>query len=135
MLTYSVHGVRISKIADEEITSGSIGVKVKFIFDDTWTPMSKVAIFKVDDYAVDVIVPMNGSEVEIDIPAKVLENANYLKVGLYGTVGELATPTIWSDSKTIKLGAIPSGVNAPVPDTLVQQILALANDAKTTATT
>lgn len=95
----------VAKVRDRKaITSGTIGAEVVFNFDERWDGMDKTLVWKgsgviVDDTACTGIVP---SEVLTKAGGRLL-------VGVYGTAGDTATPTVWADLGVILPGATPSG--------------------------
>ncbi len=119
--------------ADEPITSGSVGLQVRFRFDDAWSGLEKVAVFQGSGESVDVFL----TEDTCAVPGEVLATpGSVLTIGVYGTdgTGELVIPTIYAEAGRIFRGAEPSGVD-PEPPTpsLVDQILAACQAAQTAA--
>ena len=108
--TIKISGIRAEVFERKPITSGTIGATVAFEFDETWDGMAKTLVWR-------------GSGVTKDdttcsgvIPAEVLvEPDTRLFVGVYGTLGDTATPTIWADLGVIKQGADPSGDESTDP--------------------
>jgi len=85
--------------------AGTIGATVAFEYDDLWNSMdSKTLVWRA------------GTVTKADItasgivPAEVMERpGRELFVGVYGTKGNTATPTLWADLGYIYDGADPSG--------------------------
>lgn len=101
----------VAKVRDRKVlTSGTIGAEVVFTFDESWDGMDKTLVWK-------------GSGVTLDdtactsvIPQEVLTKAGgRLLVGVYGTAGDTATPTVWADLGVILPGANPSGDESTDP--------------------
>lgn len=107
------------------ITSGTIGAEVSFDFDETWAGMTKTAVWVGSGVTV---IDTTCSGV---IPAEVVAVAGTrLRVGVYGTVGNTALPTVWADMGVVLRGACPSGdpstdPSLPVWAQLQQQIQSL----------
>ena len=120
--------------ATEPITSGSVGLPVRFRFSDDWEGLVRTAVFSGSGQTVDMAVTENGCVV----PHEVLSHAGgRLKIGLYGTdgTGSLVIPTVWADAGRILPGAVPSGIQpTPEEQTLLDQLIAaLQRDAAAAA--
>ena len=88
------------------ITSGSVGLPVKFRFSDEWTGLTKTALFRNGDTTADVTLDSNTCAV----PATVLVNPGKdLWIGVYGTDsgGNVAIPTVWGKAGHVHDGVTP----------------------------
>lgn len=116
--------------ATEPITSGSVGLPVRFRFSDDWEGLGRTAVFSGSGQTVDMAVTENGCVV----PHEVLRHAGgRLKIGVYGTGenGSRVTPTVWANAGVILPGAEPSEIEpTPATQSLVQQILEAAEAAQ-----
>lgn len=90
------------------ITSGSVGLPVKFRFSDDWADLTKTARFRNGDTTVDVTLTSNSCTV----PATVLATPGKdLWIGVYGadSGGDIAIPTIWGKAGHVYDGVTPVG--------------------------
>jgi len=121
----------------EPVTSGSVGLQVKWEFDEHWRDLVKTAVFKGSGDARDVaIVHIFGQDKDVEfclVPKDVLKEAGGpLEIGVYGrtTNGAIVKPTIWGRINFIRLGVELSEADPsePEPDwtAQVQQIAAEA---------
>ena len=88
------------------ITSGTIGLKAEFTFDNRWYDLTKMAIFRVGKMAKTVEI----KEDTVDVPWEVLEVPyEHLFLGVYGVNADctLAIPTVWEKICIIAPGADP----------------------------
>ena len=95
MFTGIVSGRSLNVIGIDYITSGSVGLPIKFIFDAEWTGLAKSAVFETNDVKITVQL-VNDQCV---IPHETLSKYNVpLHIGVYGTNGEnVIIPTIWQE--------------------------------------
>lgn len=93
----------------EPITSGTIGATVSFEFDETWDGFRKTYVFRAGSKTKD------DTKTTGVIPTELLVPNIRLEVGVYGTKGEIAIPTIWADLGVIRAGADPSGDESTDP--------------------
>ena len=111
----------------EVITSGTVGLPVKFVFDSQWDGLQKVAVFRAGEVIKDVLDPEKGATV----PWEVLEKPNvWLSIGIYGSNqdGSLVIPTLWSNVGVVHKGADPKGDPATDPTLPIwQEILGRLN--------
>ena len=130
MIYLSVRDRDAAAQATEPITSGSVGMRVGFSFSESWDGLAKVAVFRGSGQSIDVALTAGSCEV----PHEVLQSAGgHLKIGVYGTgdEGQKVTPTVWADAGPIVEGAEPSEIEpTPATESLVQQILEAAEDAR-----
>ena len=133
MIKFFANQRSASCVTDDKITTGSVGIEVRFVFSEEWNGLYKTAVFRGSDTAVDVLITGDACAV----PPEVLTTpGGDLTIGVYGTdgTGALVIPTVYADAGRIQRGAEPSGVD-PEPPTpsLVDQILAAAQAAQTAA--
>ena len=129
MITIRVSGRNCEATASSKVTSGSVGLPVRWLFDEVWTGLVKTAVFQGSGAARDVA--MAGSE--CTVPAEVLKEAGgVLRIGVYGrrTDGTLVIPTVWAVIPTIYPGTYLSEVSPadPEPD-WTAQVQAMAETA------
>ena len=90
------------------ITSGTVGLPVKFVFDNQWNGLSKTAVFR----AGCVQKIRESLEDETTVPWEVLRKPGvWLSIGVYGVdaSGTVVIPTIWANVCSIQVGASPDG--------------------------
>ena len=90
------------------LTSGTVGLPVRFHFDDAWDGLTKVAVFRAGDKVID---RLNIAD-ETTVPQEVMQRRHCeLTVGVYGinTEGTLVIPTVYASAGVIQPGADPSG--------------------------
>lgn len=115
---------RVIKCTDRTfITSGSKKIdKAYFTFSQDWDDFTKIATFKCEGVAVDMVFVGN----ECELPAEVLKPNGELFVGVTGIDGEKVKPTIEVFATTIPKGVEMSknSQSEPTP-TVYEQILNL----------
>ena len=121
MITVSVDGRSASLKSTEPITSGSVGIPVKFELSEDFDGLSSIAVFEGSGTTVDVALMSNTCEA----PPEVLAAAGgCLRIGVYArnSEGTIIIPTIWVSTRPIEKGAEPSGVDPsqPTPDWTAQ---------------
>lgn len=133
MIIFTANTRRASCQADDAITSGSVGLLVRFVLSPVWDGLGKTAVFQAGSAKVDLLLTGDSCTVPAEILAK---PGQELILGLYGTdaEGRQIVPTVYASAGRIKPGAAPSGV-VPGEDTapLVAQILAAAQTARAAA--
>ncbi len=132
MIYFNANGRSAECSVDEPITTGSVGIPVKFTFSSEWDGLAKTAVFKTDETIIDVFIPDDACVVPPDAITKV---GRKLVIGVYGTNGtDVVIPTVYASAGFIMKGAEPSGIE-PTPHTqsLVDQILAAAQTAQDAA--
>ena len=116
--------------ATEPITSGSVGLPVRFRFSADWDGLGRIAVFCGSGKTVDMAIKEN----ECVVPHEVLRHfGGRLKIGVYGTGenGSRVTPTVWANAGVILQGAEPAGVEpGAATENLVQQLLEAARSAE-----
>jgi hypothetical protein len=87
------------------IVAGTVGATVLFDFDPEWDEMDSITLVWQAGEVVKDDTMATGT-----VPQEVLEHPGVdLKVGVYGTKGDTATPTRWANLGHIYSGADPSG--------------------------
>ena len=107
MLTFHFTGAEGSVTGTETLTSGMVGKQIQLRFDESWTGLSKTAVFRAGEITRIVANPSDA----VTVPPEVLEKP-YAKllVGVYGTdaSGELVIPTVMAEGPMIQPGADPT---------------------------
>lgn len=133
MIKFFARGRCAQAMADNPVTTGSVGISVQFFFSPDWDSLQKIAVFRAGDTAVDVALTGDAATV----PAEVLTTAGLpLMIGVYGAAadGTIVIPTVWARAETIKAGTAPSGVDPAEPTpSWVAQVQAIAAEALETA--
>lgn len=107
-----------------EITKGTVGLPVRFTFDEAWKGLGKTAVFSAGGVTKDRV----GIVSETTVPPEVLAQVGaILEIGVYGTdtTGECVIPSRMATVDHIHDGADPTGdesINPELP--LWQQALA-----------
>ena len=128
MITVKVDARNATPIKKELVTTGSIGIPVKFLFSADWNGLGKTAVFSDGTVTKDVVLTTN--ECVIPHECLVTEGA-LLTLGIYGTNGDdVVIPTIECPLARINQGTEPSDDPSiePTPSA-VNQILAAAQNA------
>lgn len=124
MISVKVRDRAISASALSPITSGSVGLPVKFAFSAEWDELTKTVIFRGSGTARDVMLTSD----ECAVPAEVLTQSDGpLEIGVRGTkiehdetsgedVAIVVIPTIWCTVDRIHDGAEPSEVDPSDPE-------------------
>lgn len=118
--------------SDDAITTGSVGIQVKFMLSGQFNGLSAVAVFRSTGASVDVALMSNTCVV----PPEVLRASGApLYIGVYArnSAGTVVIPTVWTATKDIQRGTRPSGVNPsePTPDWTAQVQLAAQEAVQT----
>lgn len=85
------------------ITSGTVGLKVEFSYDEEWERLHKTAVFQ----ACEEKRTLEDVGFEATVPWEVLVNPDvWLQIGLCGlnSEGTVVIPTIWANVSIIKQG-------------------------------
>lgn len=114
----------------EVFTSGEVGTKIEFEFDESWNNLIKTAVFKAGDSEVDVL-DSSWEENECVIPHECLAVAGkMLTVSVYGMRMQdgalvIAKPSVYACLGKIRQGSEPCGnESAEATPTVVQQLQA-----------
>lgn len=134
MITVTANARNAVYTSDDLITSGSIGIPVKFALSADFDGLSNIAVFRGSGVSIDVALDASG---ECVVPHEaVAQSGGYLQIGVYGrnADGTIVIPTVWAGSKMILPGAVPSGVDPsePTPD-WTAQVQQMATEALETA--
>lgn len=129
MIRITVNGREARCETHEPLTSGSVGLPVRFVFSDDWEGLSAIAVFRCGGAQADVAL-LSGS---CAVPSEVLGQAGAaLWIGVYGQngAGTVVIPTIWARAGFVEQGTAPSGVEpagaSPSWSAQVQAAAALA---------
>lgn len=122
MITVTANARNAVYTSDDLITSGSIGIPVRFVLSADFDGLANIAVFQGSGVSIDVALT---ASLECVVPHEVVAIAGgYLKIGVYGRNGDgtIAIPTVWAEAKRILPGTVPSGVDpvAPTPDWTAQ---------------
>lgn len=96
------------------ITSGSVGLGVRFRFSRDWQGLSAIAVFNGSGASADVALVGE----QCVVPAEVLRQAGgVLRIGVYGqnAAGTVVIPTVWVTAGRIVAGTEPSGFDPAEP--------------------
>lgn len=126
----SVRGTEIFGVADPPLTSGTVGRKVRFTFDETWNELSKVAVFNSGNIYIDGVIDENN---ECEIPWEVLTHHSIglpVQVGVRGVKGsEVIIPTIYATMGTLHKGtSLSDGQSNPRTPDLIDQLMDKVNN-------
>lgn len=105
-----VTGNRLSVTPEQPLTTGTLGGRVALRFDESWQERSKTLIWRgsgrtVADPACTGVIPWEV----------LTQPHGTLYLGVYGTEGECATPTLWVEVGQILPGADPQADPASDP--------------------
>lgn len=115
MITVRASARKLVYASDDIITSGSVGIPVKFTLSEDFDGLSVVAVFDGSGASVDVAL-LDGTTCVV--PHEVLTTAGgYLRIGIYASnsEGTIVIPTVWAGSKLIVPGTIPSEADPVTP--------------------
>lgn len=102
---------RASTKRGELLTKGQVGAQVQFTFNDHWTNMKKIAVFKRCGKTIDIMDGEWNGDI-VTVPPEMTEAAGLLvHVGVYGVSedGKRITPTLYAPLGAVALGAEPNG--------------------------
>ena len=122
MITVTANARNAVYTSDDLITSGSIGIPVKFVLSAEFDRLSNIAVFQGSGESIDVALTASR---ECVVPHEVVAiSGGYLRIGVYGRNGDgtIAIPTVWAEARRILKGTVPSGVDPsePTPDWTAQ---------------
>lgn len=115
MITVSVDGRSASLKSTEPITSGSVGIPVKFELSEDFDGLACTAVFRGSEAARDRAL-IDGYQVEV--PAECVRHpGGVLMIGVYAcdAEGTVVIPTIWVSTRPIEKGAEPSSIDPAGP--------------------
>lgn len=143
MIVVKVRDREIRVAPTAPVTSGSVGLPVRWTFSEEWDGLTKTAVFRGSDTARDVLL----TEDACVVPAEVLEQSGGpLEIGVRGVrvehdedtdedVVSVVIPTIWGRIDRIYDGTIPSAADPSVPEPdWTEQVKAAAAEALSKAT-
>ncbi len=123
MLEITCKGITARCTQLEGVTSGTVGTKCRFIFDEVWDGLTRTAVFAAGNEQRDVILTSD----ECVIPWEVLTNAGYrLRIGVCGENedGKIVIPTVFANCGIIREGANPGNNPSAEPTSgIVQGII------------
>lgn len=111
MFEIEVANNRASTKRGELLTKGQVGAQVQFTFNDHWTNMKKIAVFKRCGKTIDVMDSEWNGDI-VTVPPEMTEESGLLvHVGVYGISedGKRITPTLYAHLGAVALGAEPDG--------------------------
>ena len=129
MIHVAATGRAIRAIADEPITTGSVGIPVDLTLSSDFDGLECSVCFKTDYASGDAI--NDGKTITVPPQCLSMEGLT-LSVGVYGALpdGTVVIPTIWTPVGTVRKGATPSGVNPSEPaPSWVAQVQEMAETA------
>lgn len=105
-----VSGNTLRVIPERLFTTGAVGGEVTLSFDESWDGYTKTLVWRGSGVTVDDL-QCTGR-----IPAQVLTKpGTRLFVGVYGTKGDTALPTLWGDLGILQPGTDPCGDESTDP--------------------
>ena len=124
-ILFTANGASATVQVNGELTSGMVGVPVRFAFDSDWDGLNIVAVF--DGGGHRISVPLL-TDMEAVLPWEVIAKANTrLRIGAEGrkSDGSVVVPTVWANAGYIKEGAVATDEegNPPTPG-IYDQIMA-----------
>lgn len=111
MITIRADRANARTVNTQLLTSGMVGVQVKFVFSNEWEGLRKTAVFQVGDKSIDVLDSQWDDNI-CTIPSECLATSGKtITVGIYGynDAGDLVIPTIYAKVGRVRVGADPSG--------------------------
>ena len=130
-ILFTANGASATVQVNGELTSGMVGVPVRFAFDSDWDGLNIVAVF--DGGGHRISVPLL-TDMEAVLPWEVIAKANTrLRIGAEGrkSDGSVVVPTVWANAGYIKEGAVATDEegNPPTPS-IYDQIMAAIEAGK-----
>ena len=110
MLKIDVYTTRINIRAQEPLTVGLVGARVRFSFSEGWKALGKIVVFRQGQTVKDQKI--SGDQARI--PWEVLQQPGVpLEIGVYGTdaAGKQVIPTLWVRTEPVQ--PAPSPVDDP----------------------
>lgn len=111
MITIRADRANARTVNTQLLTSGMVGVQIKFVFSKEWDGLRKTAVFQVGDKSIDVLDSQWVDNV-CTIPNECLASSGKtITVGIYGynDAGDLVIPTVYAKVGGVRVGADPSG--------------------------
>lgn len=130
-ILFTANGASATALVSGELTSGMVGLPVRFSFDSDWDGLNIVAVF--DGGGQRISVPLL-TDMEAVLPWEVIAKANTrLRIGAEGrkSDGSVVIPTVWANAGYIKEGAVATDDlgNPPTPG-IYDQIMAAIEAGK-----
>lgn len=124
-ILFTANGASATALVSGELTSGMVGLPVRFSFDSDWDGLNIVAVF--DGGGHRISVPLL-TDMEAVLPWEVIAKANTrLRIGAEGrkSDGSVVIPTVWANAGYITEGAVATDEegNPPTPG-IYDQIMA-----------
>lgn len=124
-ILFTANGASATALVSGELTSGMVGLPVRFSFDSDWDGLNIVAVF--DGGGQRISVPLL-TDMEAVLPWEVIAKANTrLRIGAEGrkSDGSVVIPTVWANAGYITEGAVATDEegNPPTPG-IYDQIMA-----------
>lgn len=124
-ILFTANGASATVLVSGELTSGMVGLPVRFSFDSDWDGLNIVAVF--DGGGKRISVPLL-TDMEAVLPWEVIAKVNTrLRIGAEGrkSDGSIVIPTVWANAGYIKEGAVSTDEegNPPTPS-IYDQIMA-----------
>lgn len=104
-ILFTAKGAEACAVVSGKLTSGMVGVPVRFCFDSEWERLNVIAVFEGGGHTISV--PLLG-ETKTTVPWEVLQTANTrLRIGAEGRSedGTCVIPTVWANAAYIAEGA------------------------------
>lgn len=130
-ILFTANGASATVLVSSELTSGMVGVPVRFAFDSNWDGLNIVVVF--DGGGKRISVPLL-TDMEAVLPWEVIAKANTrLRIGAEGrkSDGSVVVPTVWANAGYIAEGAAATDDegNPPTPS-IYDQIMAAIEAGK-----
>ena len=121
-MKFAATGRTLTITEAETLVAGTINdYTAEFTFDESWDGWTIRAVFRNISSHVSKEVLLDESRI-CTIPWETL-SVGQLKVGIYGTKGDITRPTMWADRQYVNAGTKPAEpTRDPSPD-LVEQII------------
>lgn len=124
-ILFTANGASATALVSGELTSGMVGLPVRFTFDSDWDGLNIVAVF--DGGGKRISVPLL-TDMEAVLPWEVIAKANTrLRIGAEGrkSDGSIVIPTVWANAGYITEGAVATDdVGNPSTPGIYDQIMA-----------
>lgn len=129
-LKLSVVANEISITEHKSIVSGTHGDTMSVTFSAGWDEYLIRAVWQYQ--LTEPFETVANADGTYDIPAEVIKQSGYFKVGFYGTKGDAITPTVWSEQIPILKG-VPTSLEYEEPYPTLYEKLAREKQDKLVA--
>lgn len=129
-LKLSVVANEISITEHKSIVSGTHGDTMSVTFSDGWDEYLIRAVWQYQ--LTEPFETVANADGTYNIPAEVIKQSGYFKVGFYGTKGDAITPTVWSEQIPILKG-VPTSLEFEEPYPTLYEKLAREKQDKLVA--